>query len=246
MGRRRFAQVDLGKRAGRFYRVGVPTLPRNDRWRRPNRASKTDHTETGLSDDATPALPSLVGRFWIFLSIAVVGGGLDLWSKAAVFRWRGLPTQSDIWWVWEPYFGIETAVNIGAVFGVGAGQGTFFAGMSVVAAIGIVVWLFWFRAAESLWLTVALGMVGGGIIGNLYDRLGFWWQTGYPDQWRSGVRDWILWRINEQWTWPNFNIAGPGCCCTKVSFPGNLPPQRSAMTDKLTHRQTDPQTTTNR
>ncbi len=169
-----------------------------------------------------------MGRFWVFLGIAVVGGGLDLWTKEAVFRWRGLPTQSDIWWVWEPYFGIETAVNIGAVFGVGAGRGTFFAAMSVVAAIGIVIWLFWFRAAESRWLTVALGLVGGGIIGNLYDRLGLWWQPGYPEQWQSGVRDWILWRINEQWTWPNFNIAdsllvvGAGMLLYQSFFPGQF------------------------
>ncbi len=49
----------------------------------------------------------------------------DLWTKAAVFRWRGLPGETDIWWVIDGYFGIETAVNIGAVFGVGAGKGTF-------------------------------------------------------------------------------------------------------------------------
>jgi len=171
---------------------------------------------------------SLLNQFLVFLSIAILGGGLDLWSKAAIFRWRGLPTQSDIWWVWEPYFGIETAVNIGAVFGLGAGQGTFFALMSVVAAIGIVIWLFWFRAAESWWLTVALGMVGGGIIGNLYDRMGMWWLQGYPDEWRSGVRDWILWRINDEWTWPNFNIAdsllviGAGMLLYQSFFPGQF------------------------
>lgn len=172
--------------------------------------------------------PSLMSRLWVFLGLAILGGGIDLWSKQSVFAWRGLPAQKDIWWVWEPYFGIETAVNIGAVFGLGAGQGTFFATMSVIAGIGIVVWLFWFRAAESWWLTVALGLVAGGIIGNLYDRLGFWWQPGYPDQWQSGVRDWILWRINERWTWPNFNIAdsllvaGAGMLLYQSFFPGQF------------------------
>ncbi|MEM6468838.1 MAG: signal peptidase II [Planctomycetota bacterium] len=150
---------------------------------------------------------SLRNRFFLFFGLSVSGGVLDLWSKYAVFKWRGLPGQSDIWWVWEPYFGIETAVNIGAVFGLGAGKGNFFAVTSVIAAIGIVIWLFWFRAAESRWLTFALGLVGGGIVGNLYDRLGLWWREGYPDEWRSGVRDWILWQVNDQWQWPNFNIA---------------------------------------
>ena len=48
------------------------------------------------------------------------------------------------------------------------------------------------------------------VIGNLYDRLGLWWQPGYPEQWQSGVRDWILFRLNGVPMfdpWPNFNIA---------------------------------------
>jgi signal peptidase II len=180
----------------------------------------------GNKTTQTPRSASLIPRFGLFAALAIIGGGIDLWSKQVIFRWRGLPGQSDIWWVWEPYFGIETAVNIGAVFGLGAGQGQLFAAMSVIAAVGIVVWLFWFRAAESLWLTIALGLVGGGIIGNLYDRLGMWWQPGYPPQWQSGVRDWILWQINAQWTWPNFNIAdsllvtGAGMLLFQSFFPG--------------------------
>ncbi len=189
--------------------TGCPTSPhRTSMSDRP--VSEESHPEDSREADAvsvTPRPVSLVQRAALFISLAVVGGIVDLWTKHAVFLRRGLPGEMDIWWVWEPFFGIETAVNIGAVFGIGAGKGALFATASVLAAIGIVVWLFVFRAAESLWLTVALGLVGGGIIGNLYDRLGLWWQPGYPDAWQSGVRDWILWRINERWTWPNFNIA---------------------------------------
>lgn len=236
-------QVDLGKPGKRFYRVSDTILTGKYRldatnWvdRKMNQTETTrDASPAELSGTADQAPESLLSRFWVFLAVAVSGGALDLWSKAAVFRWRGLPTQSDIWWVWEPYFGIETAVNIGAVFGVGAGRGTFFAAMSVFAAVGIVVWLFWFRAAESWWLTLALGLVGGGIVGNLYDRLGFWWLPGYPDEWQSGVRDWILWRINEEWTWPNFNIAdsllvvGAGMLLYQSFFPAQFADSRAAI-----------------
>ena len=156
--------------------------------------------ENGTSIDLKP-------RFVVYIILALAGAGVDLWTKAAVFSWRDIPGQKDIWWVVDGYFGIETAVNIGAVFGLGAGQGTLFATLSVVAFIGIIVWLFRYRAAESLWLTVTLGLVTGGIFGNLYDRLGLWWQPGYPVEWKSGVRDWILWQANAQWKWPNFNIA---------------------------------------
>jgi len=151
-----------------------------------------------------------INRIVIYLTLSVIGGSIDLWTKSAVFNWRGLPGQKDVWWLIDGYLGIETAVNIGAVFGVGAGKGTLFAALSIVAAIGIAIWLFWFKAAQSLWLTWALGLISGGIIGNLYDRLGMWWQVGNPVEWQSGVRDWILVRIEGVPffdPWPNFNIA---------------------------------------
>lgn len=145
-----------------------------------------------------------------FFGLAAVGATIDLWTKQAIFRWRGLPGQRDPWWLIDGILGIETAVNPGAVFGVGAGKGMVFAMFSVVAATGILIWLFWFKAATSRWLTTALGLITGGILGNLYDRLGFWWQAHLPIEWKSGVRDWILFRI-EGWPlldpWPNFNIA---------------------------------------
>jgi signal peptidase II len=167
----------------------------------------------------------------VFFSLAIIGGFADLWSKSLIFNWRGLPGEKDIWWIGDGYFGIETAVNIGAVFGLGAGQGTFFAAFSIIAAVGICIWLFWFKAAISLWLTTALGLVTGGIIGNLYDRLGQWWEPGFPLEWQSGVRDWILFQVSGvpfMDPWPNFNIAdsllviGAGMLLYQSFFPGDL------------------------
>lgn len=144
---------------------------------------------------------------WLtFASLACGGAVLDLWTKQAVFGWRGLPSELPPWWLIEPYVGIETAVNEGALFGMGAGFGSIFAIMSILAGIGIIIWLARFRAIESWWLSIALGCVMAGIFGNLHDRLGLWYQAGYPPEWRSGVRDWILLRYQD-YTWPNFNIA---------------------------------------
>lgn len=145
-------------------------------------------------------------RYIVFFAVAVSGCAADLLTKEWIFRWRGYP--SPVWWLWEPYVGIETAINTGALFGVGSGWGRMFAGLSIAAAIAIPVWLFYFRAASSAWLTVALSCVMGGILGNLYDRLGLWVEPGMPEAWNSAVRDWILFRWrHERWTWPNFNIA---------------------------------------
>ena len=64
---------------------------------------------------------------------------------------------------------------------------------------------------RDLWLTIALGGVMAGVLGNLYDRLGLPGEV-WPSGPRMGepvfaVRDWILWQASDQWRWPNFNLA---------------------------------------
>jgi signal peptidase II len=170
-------------------------------------ASNVPVKSSAIDGAGTTSVPR--NRYFIFASIAALGCAADLITKQLVFAWRGSPhvlERQSIWWLWEPFIGIETAVNTGALFGVGGGWGRFFALLSIAAAIAIPVWLFYFRAATSAWLTVALSCVMAGILGNLYDRLGLWVEPGMPAEWSSGVRDWILFRW-RQFTWPNFNIA---------------------------------------
>jgi signal peptidase II len=154
-------------------------------------------------------------RYVTYFLLAIVGSIADLWTKQAIFAWRGSPGEQAIWWIVPNYVGIETAVNTGALFGLGSGYGWLFAVMSIAAGIGVLVWLFGFRAAQSLWLTVAMGCVTGGIIGNLYDRLGFGYHPDWPVAWKSGVRDWILLRWGS-YTWPNFNIADSLLVCGAI------------------------------
>ncbi|MCR9292720.1 MAG: signal peptidase II [bacterium] len=154
-------------------------------------------------------------RWLAFVAIFLAGTATDLLSKQWIFHWRGLPGQKPVWWIVEPYFGIETAVNPGALFGMGAGFGLGFAALSVVAAIAIGVWLYRYRAIDSWWLLVALGFVTAGIFGNLYDRLGFWNPPESMPEWSSGVRDWILLRY-QSYVWPNFNIADSLLVCGAI------------------------------
>ena len=160
-----------------------------------------------------------VSRYLVYLAIAVGGCGLDLLTKYFVFHWRGMPPvppnalvlwpmplDHREWWLWDGYVGIETSVNQGALFGLGQGQGFFFSILSIIAAVGILLWLFRFGAARDWLLTIALACVTGGILGNLYDRLGLWEAPGAPGVFPKMVRDWILFRYHGH-TWPNFNIA---------------------------------------
>jgi signal peptidase II len=142
-------------------------------------------------------------RLITYVGLTLFGCGCDLWTKQAVFRRLGLPGEQPPLWLIENYVGFETAVNQGALFGMGQGLGPVFAIMSLGAIAAIIVWLFVFQASRSHWLTFALGLVTGGILGNLYDRMNM---HGLPGQLAGGVRDWILLRYGP-YTWPNFNIA---------------------------------------
>lgn len=145
-------------------------------------------------------------RWTTFIALSIAGTAGDLLTKQWIFSWRGLPGGPKYWLI-EPYVGIETAVNPGALFGLGAGFGSVFAALSLVAAVAILVWLSIFRAIESRWLLVALSFVMGGVFGNLYDRLGLWNPPASVPEWQSGVRDWILFQYSDSLVWPNFNIA---------------------------------------
>jgi signal peptidase II len=150
-------------------------------------------------------------RAIVFIAVAVVGCAIDLGTKAWCFSAAHL-RAGEIDWLWQGHVGIQLSRNLGALFGMGQGMYGYFAALSIAAAIAIPVWLFWFRAAQDVWLTFALGCVMAGVLGNLFDRLGL-----AGDAWLGpnetapmavhAVRDWILWQANDQWRWPNFNIA---------------------------------------
>jgi signal peptidase II len=91
-------------------------------------------------------------------------------------------------------------VNPGALFGVlsqyDKNANAIFAAISVLAAIAITFWSFKRSTASDPTLCAALGLILGGTLGNLYDRVVF-----------HGVRDFLYFYLIN---WPVFNIAD--CC----------------------------------
>ncbi len=156
--------------------------------------------------------PVPTSRLVWFCALAAAGCATDLVTKHLVFRHAEL-FRGNEWWLWKGHIGIQKSLNEGALFGMGQGKVWLFALFSVAALAAIPIWLFWFRAAHDRWLNFALGCVTGGILGNLYDRVGLpglTWDAFVPA--REGervyaVRDWILLQWNQQWVWPNFNVA---------------------------------------
>ena len=160
-------------------------------------------------------------RYLVFFGIALGGCLVDLLTKQIMFRWLGMP-GGPIYWVWSDVLGFQTSLNEGALFGIGQGQVQFFAFLSALAAVAIMVWLFVGGAAHDRLLTVSLALITGGILGNLYDRLGLSglvWH--YPSPHHAvgepvhAVRDWALVMIGS-WPWPNFNLADVMLDCGAV------------------------------
>lgn len=152
-------------------------------------------------------MPVPLSRYLIYGGIASGGCLIDLLTKHWVFDWLGIPGSQPIWWIWKGYFGIETSLNGGALFGMGQGQSAIFAVISVAAFLGIVYWLFLAGGARDCWMTTATGFITAGIFGNLFDRLGLWTPPWAPQQRITMVRDWVLWCYGEEHKWPNFNLA---------------------------------------
>lgn len=97
------------------------------------------------------------------------------------------------------YFDWTLAYNTGAAFSFladAAGwQRWFFAAIAIVVSVVLVVWLKRLKRHETL-LAVALAMVLGGALGNLYDRV----VLGH-------VVDFILVHWQNRWYFPAFNLA---------------------------------------
>ncbi len=156
-------------------------------------------------------------RYVAFLFVALVGVVVDLGTKNWIFSrlWPPTPDKPAVLWLWEGHIGWQVSLNQGAVFGIGQGWVLWFALFSVLAVGGILYWLFVLGEAKDWCLTLALGGITAGIVGNLYDRLGLHglrWPVGLvggepPGSVIYAVRDWILFQWNDAWRWPNFNIA---------------------------------------
>lgn len=163
------------------------------------------------------AVPS--SRYALFAVLVIAGCMLDLVTKSWIFGRLGMPSRHEHIWLVDEIFGFTTSLNEGALFGIGQGRGMVFGVLSLVAIAGIVFWLFVAGAARDRLLTIAVGLVTGGILGNLYDRLGLPGLTWEADSIHQrgepvyAVRDWIHFKIDGLVDWPIFNVADSLLVC---------------------------------
>lgn len=125
---------------------------------------------------------------------AVMSGlfGLPFWQPAPGFPWvDGVAVTG--------FFNMVTVWNRGVSFGLFSNAsdiGPWI--LSAVAVVISVILVFWLRKAENRFLSLGLGMVLGGAIGNVIDRLRFGAVFDFLDFHAFGYH------------WPAFNVADCG------------------------------------
>lgn len=105
------------------------------------------------------------------LSIAAAVFMLDRFIKIWVVEWMQLRDVYTID-VWPPYLNLRMAWNEGINFGLfGSGSDVT---KWILVGVGLfisLILLIWFRKARGFWLQASVGLVVGGALGNIYDRL---------------------------------------------------------------------------
>lgn len=102
-------------------------------------------------------------RLWL---VAIIGLAIDLWTKAWAFSTLD-PDHPKL--VIKNLCSLQLSLNPGALFGLGAGMAPVFVGASVLALM-FVLYLFANSGTRRWSMHIALGLVLGGALGNLYDR----------------------------------------------------------------------------
>ena len=150
---------------------------------------------------------STTGRFgrlgWLWLTVLVLV--IDLTSK--VYFDNSLQMYQQIV-VIPDLFSWTLAYNTGAAFSFladSAGwQRWLFALIAVVVSAVLVVWLKRLGRNDT-WLAIALALILGGALGNLYDRIVY-----------GHVVDFILVHWQNRWYFPAFNFADSAICVGAV------------------------------
>ena len=165
--------------------------------------SDAQRGQSGQAGESESLVRLALSNPWVGFILAAVVIGLDQYTKAlasAELQYR-VPVEITAW------FDLMLAHNTGAAFSflasAGGWQRWFLAGVALVVSVVVGVWLTRLKRSEQL-LGIALGLVLGGGLGNLIDRV----SLGY-------VVDFISWHYND-WYWPAFNIADSAICVGAV------------------------------
>jgi signal peptidase II len=138
-------------------------------------------------------------RWLLTLGVAAVVVALDQWSKRLIEQNIPLGGYLAPFPALEPWFKLVHWTNTGAAFGLLRGQAPLFIAIALVVIVAVLIYARQLPA-DSWAVRICLGLMLGGAIGNLIDRLH---QSGQ-------VTDFLLFSLpvgNRVYSWPAWNVA---------------------------------------
>ena len=142
-----------------------------------------------------------LGWLWLTLLVLVIDLASKVYFDGALQMYQQIVVIPD-------FFSWTLAYNTGAAFSFladSAGwQRWLFALIAVVVSGVLVVWLKRLGRNDT-WLAIALALILGGALGNLYDRIAY-----------GHVVDFILVHWQNRWYFPAFNFADSAICVGAV------------------------------
>ena len=134
------------------------------------------------------------------LAVAAAVAALDQASKALVLAFFGEAGCASHRRVASSFLDLVLTCNAGVSFGLLNRTGVNSLIVSLAAAAIIVVLILWLSRTRTNFLAVAIGLIIGGAIGNVVDRLRF-----------GAVIDFLYFHVGS-WYWPAFNLADSAIC----------------------------------
>jgi len=129
---------------------------------------------------------------WLSLLVIVLDQATKFYFESSLTLYQRIAVIPDL-------FSWTLAYNTGAAFSFLATESGWqrwlFAAIALSVSLVLVVWLKRLRSFET-WTAIALALILGGALGNLYDRVMF-----------GHVIDFILVHWQDRWFFPAFNIA---------------------------------------
>lgn len=137
------------------------------------------------------------GLRWLWLTVVMIA--LDHYTKVQAETHLIAYDPNPI----MPFFNLTLAYNKGAAFSflsAASGWQTWLFGILAITISGIL--MIWLKkiSYKQWWVSIALTLIIGGALGNLWDRMNYGHVIDFIDLYVS------------QWHWPIFNIADAGIC----------------------------------
>jgi len=133
------------------------------------------------------------------LAVAAAAAALDQITKALVLGFFGEPGCALHRVSVTPFLDLVLTCNPGVSFGL-FNRGVNSLIFLLVAVVIILVLMFWLSRVRANFLAVAIGLIIGGAVGNVIDRVRF-----------GAVIDFLDFHL-ASWHWPAFNLADSGIC----------------------------------